>query len=50
MFIENKGKLENYHSFNYSYDNEKLIMNTQIITAYQDMHSDQYKHLIKKIS
>ena len=50
MFIENKGKLENYHSFNYSYDNAKLTINDQIITAYQDMHSNQYKHLIKEIS
>jgi very-short-patch-repair endonuclease len=50
MFINNHGSMENYHSFNYSYDNHELTLNSQLIMSYQDMSADQYKHLIKEVS
>lgn len=50
LFVNNSGVLSNYHSFNYSYDNNILTVNDNLITPYQEMQSDQYSHLIKQIS
>lgn len=50
LFVQNKGVLKNYNSFNYSYDNNILTLNQNIITPYQDMHSNEYAYLIQKIS
>ena len=50
LFIQNQGVLKDYNSFNYSYDNNILTLNQNIITPYQDMHSDEYAYLIQKIS
>ena len=36
-YIENKGILESYHSFNYHIENNELILNDEIIIPYQDM-------------
>lgn len=36
-YINNKGTLEDYHSFNYHLDDENLILNDNIIVPYQDM-------------
>ena len=49
-FINNHGKLDNYHSFNYSYVNEVLTLNESLVVPYQEMHSSQYSHLFKEIS
>lgn len=35
-YINNNGVLENYHSFNYHLENDELILNSKIITPYQD--------------
>lgn len=47
-YIDNKGKLCNYHSFNFSHTNGKLALNKSIIIPYQDMESTQSmpNHLI----
>lgn len=47
-YIKNKGKLENYHSFNWCLKNGSLFLCDDLIIPYQDMKSDDYKHLIKK--
>ena len=50
MFVSNNGRLDNYHSFNYSYENYTLQLNENLIIPYQEMHSSDYAHLIKQIS
>lgn len=47
-YISSNGKLENYHSFNWHYENGLLSLNKEIIVPYQDMKIDEYRHLIKK--
>lgn len=49
-YIDNNGKLSNYHSFNYSIVDEKLCLNENIIVPYQDMNVNDYKHLLVKVS
>ena len=44
-YINNDGVLDNYHSYNYSIDSGTLKINDDIIKPYQDMTSDEYKHL-----
>lgn len=46
QYISSNGKLHNYHSFNYSIENELLLLNDNIIIPYQDMHVDQYKQIL----
>ena len=46
-YIHNNGKLENYHSFNWELKDGNLFLCNQIIIPYQDMKSDDYKHLLK---
>lgn len=46
-YIKNKGVLQNYHSFNWSYVNNTLSLNSELIIPYQDMAVDDYRHLIK---
>lgn len=36
-YINNNGMLKNYHSFNYHLNNDKLILNDNLIIPYQDM-------------
>lgn len=36
-YINNKGILENYHSFNYHLENNELVLNNEMIVPYQDM-------------
>lgn len=47
-YIDSKGSLDNYHSFNWNYENNLLSLNKEIIIPYQDMKVNQYRHLIKK--
>ena len=47
-YIRKNGILENYHSFNWNYENETLSLNKDLIIPYQDMKTDEYRHLIKK--
>lgn len=47
-YIKSDGTLPNYHSFNWSIENNVLFLNKNIITPYQDMKTDEYRHLIKK--
>ena len=47
-YIRKNGILENYHSFNWNYENETLYLNKDLIIPYQDMKTDEYRHLIKK--
>ena len=46
-YINNNGKLENYHSFNWELKDGNLFLCNQIIIPYQDMKSDDYRHLLK---
>ena len=41
LYIDNKGVLDNYHSFNYIFYNDKPILSDKIIQPYQDMDSDK---------
>jgi G:T-mismatch repair DNA endonuclease (very short patch repair protein) len=36
-YINNKGLLDNYHSFNYHLENDNLILNDNIVVPHQDM-------------
>ena len=47
-YIKNKGVLENYHSFNWKYEDDSLILCEKLIIPYQDKTTDEYRHLIKK--
>lgn len=47
-YINNDGILKNYHSFNYHIEDDELILNDDIITPYQDMNVDMYRHLFKE--
>lgn len=47
-YIKKNGELENYHSFNYYLDkNGELKLRDKLITPYQDMECDKYKHLLQ---
>lgn len=46
QYISLNGKLHNYNSFNYSIENELLLLNNNIIIPYQDMQVDQYKQFL----
>ena len=50
MFVNNSGNMDDYNSFNYSYDDGELKLNSQLILPYQDMPSNQYEYLIKDAS
>lgn len=50
MFVNNSGNIDNYNSFNYSYNNGVLTLNNDLIISYQEMTANQYAHLIKNIS
>lgn len=39
-YIRNNGKLSNYHSFNYSYKNSILTLNSEIIIPYQEQNKN----------
>ena len=45
-YINSNGVLHNYHSFNYYINNNKLLLNDEIIIPYQDMSSEQYKQIL----
>lgn len=47
-YMNNDGILKNYHSFNYHIEDDELILNDDIITPYQDMNVDMYRHLFKE--
>lgn len=48
-YIQQKGKLENYHSFNWTFDkNRCLVLNHNIIIPYQQQTSKEYSSLLKK--
>jgi len=46
-YIECKGILENYHSFNWELSGDQLCLRNNIIIPYQDMKFDEYKYLMK---
>lgn len=46
-YIEQRGVLENYHSFNYDVVGNKLELKTDIITPYQEQDIENYKKLLK---
>ena len=37
LYVKNNGILENYHSFNYRIEDDRLVLNENIILSYQDM-------------
>jgi hypothetical protein len=45
-YIENKGILNNYHSFNYSIIDGELMLNKNIISPYFSMSLSEYKNLL----
>lgn len=47
QYVDSKGILGNYHSFNYSVVNGDLILNNDIIIPYQDMPAKQYKQILQ---
>lgn len=47
-YVNSNGHLDNYHSFNWNYENNTLSLNKDLIIPYQDMKTDEYRHLIKK--
>ena len=47
-YIKQKGILENYHSFNWQLVNGSLILKDSLIKPYQDMKTDEYRHILKK--
>ena len=49
-YIYDNGVLLNYHSFNYTYDNNALTLKPHIVSAYQEMPAEAYKSLLKVIS
>lgn len=50
-YIKKEGILKNYHSFNWDYKEDSLFLCNNIIIPYQNMHSNEYKHLfVKNIS
>lgn len=49
LYIDNKGIIDNYHSFNYILHNDKLVLSNQIIQPYQDMDNDKINEY-KKVS
>lgn len=48
LYIKNDKILENYHSFNWQLKDGILSLKNDIITPYQSMPVDNYRHLIKK--
>ena len=46
-YVRNKGVLDNYHSFNWELSNGILVLKKSLITPYQDLSVNQYRHLIK---
>ena len=46
-YINNDGVLDNYQSFNYIYENEKLILNKDIIIPYQELDKSAYQQYVK---
>ena len=47
LYIYNNGSLENYHSFNYILQEDKLVLRSNLIEPYQDMDSNKIKEYIK---
>lgn len=45
-YINQSGLLNNYHSFNYHFNNNCLLMNELIIKPYQEQNVDQYNNLL----
>lgn len=51
LYIETKGILKNYHSFNYHInENGELCLKNFIVIPYQNMEINMYKHLKENIS
>lgn len=46
FYISQDGILQNYHSFNYSVVNNKLILNADIIIPYQNISANKYKEFL----
>lgn len=46
-YITNNGILNNYHSFNYYIENDKLILRNELTQPYQDMNIEEIKKYIK---
>lgn len=49
LYIDNKGILDNYHSFNYILYGNELVLNDKIVQPYQDMSNDKINEY-KKIA
>ena len=47
-YIQKDKILDNYHSFNWRLENDNLAIKEDIITPYQNVSVDEYRHLIKK--
>ena len=47
LYINRKGLLENYHSFNYELIDEQLVLKTDLIIPYQDMDIEIINRHIK---
>lgn len=46
LYIKNKGILENYHSFNYTYQNNNLFLNKDIIIPYMNYDKKDLNKII----
>lgn len=48
-YINENGVLQNYNSFNYTYENDVLLLKQNIVPAYQEMSVDEYKFLLQVV-
>lgn len=47
-YLSNNNILSNYHSFNWTINEDTLVLNKNLIIPYQDISVDQYRYLINK--
>ena len=48
-YISCSGILKDYNSFNYYIENDKIKLKQEVITPYQGMPQEKYKHLLKVV-
>jgi hypothetical protein len=46
-YIKNNGNLRNYHSFNYTYLNDEIKLNQDIIIPYMEYESKELNSICK---
>ena len=49
-YIQESGKLNNYHSFNYELENGNLQLKQNLVVPYQQKNIETYRYLFKEKS